>query len=101
VRRGGILVVEVEDDGPGLPAGWTVTPEEGRGGGLTNVRSRLERLFGSQGRLELLTPTDEAGRPTTGVLARVTILFRVAAPSPRRREVASPIPSARSPVPTA
>ena len=101
VRRGGLLVVEVEDDGPGLPAGWTFPPPEGSGVGLTNVRSRLERLYGSQGRLELLTPTDEAGRPTTGVLARVTIPFRVAAPSPRRREVASPIPGAQSPVPTA
>jgi len=94
-------MVEVEDDGPGLPAGWTFTPPEGSGVGLTNVRSRLERLYGSQGRLELLTPTDEAGRPTTGVLARVTIPFRVAAPSPRRRQVASPIPGAQSPVPTA
>jgi len=35
VRRGGLLVVEVEDDGPGLPAGWTFTPPEGSGVGLT------------------------------------------------------------------
>jgi two-component system LytT family sensor kinase len=82
VRRGGLLVVEVEDDGPGLPPGWTFTPPEGSGVGLTNVRSRLERLYGSQGRLELLTPADEVGRPTTGVLARVP-----RRESPLRREV--------------
>jgi signal transduction histidine kinase len=88
-RQNGSLVLEVEDDGPGLPAGWTHTPPEGSGVGLANVRSRLERMYGEQARLELLTPADEDGHPRSGVLARVTIPYRTGGRSVRRGDTVS------------
>jgi LytS/YehU family sensor histidine kinase len=45
-RSGDALVLTVSDDGPGSPAGFT-----GRGVGLANTRSRLERLYGSDASL--------------------------------------------------
>jgi LytS/YehU family sensor histidine kinase len=78
-RQNGSLVLEVEDDGPGLPGGWTIgRPQAGGGVGLTNVRARLERMYGADGRLELLAPAGEDGKPRQGVLARVTIPYRPA-----------------------
>lgn len=85
-RANGSLVLEVEDDGPGLPGGWTLARlDDSSGVGLTNVRSRLERMYGEQGRLELLTPTAENGQPGPGVLARVTIPYHAAPKSVRHR----------------
>ena len=75
-RKDGTLVLEVEDDGEGLPNAWTLSPPHGTGVGLTNVRSRLERIYGNQGRLELLTPADASGKPTRGTLARVSMPYR-------------------------
>jgi hypothetical protein len=78
-RQNGSLVLEVEDDGPGLPGGWTIgRPQAGGGVGLTNVRARPERMYGADGRLELLAPAGEDGKPRQGVLARVTIPYRQA-----------------------
>jgi hypothetical protein len=61
-----------------------LTPPEGTGVGLVNVRSRLERMYGEHGRLELLTPADSEGRPRPGVLARVTIPYRTPGRAMRR-----------------
>jgi LytS/YehU family sensor histidine kinase len=43
------LEIQVEDDGPGLPANFF----EGRGIGLTNTRSRLMQLYGDAPRLTI------------------------------------------------
>jgi LytS/YehU family sensor histidine kinase len=75
-RNNGTLVLEVQDDGEGLPNAWTLSPPQGTGVGLTNVRSRLERLFGDEGRLDLLTPADASGKPTRGTLARISMPYR-------------------------
>jgi two-component system, LytTR family, sensor kinase len=85
----GLLVLEVEDDGPGLPGGWSLaspTDSGGGGVGLPNVRARLERMYGERGRLELRTPVGTDGQPRHGVLARVTIPYRAAAPAARWRD---------------
>ncbi|HEV2732879.1 MAG TPA: histidine kinase [Terriglobales bacterium] len=46
----GFLVLEVRDNGPGLAAGFD-TPTR-RGMGLSNTRSRLEKLYGERQRFE-------------------------------------------------
>jgi len=97
--QNGSLVLEVEDDGPGLPAGWTHTPPEGSGVGLANVRARLERMYGEQARLEMLTPADEGGHPRCGVLARVTIPFRTGGRSVRRGQTVSLLEGAQASAP--
>ena len=65
-RQAELLVLEVEDDGPGLAA----TPPMGNGTGLSNVEARLRLLYGAAHALDL-------GRGTLGGLrVRVTIPFR-------------------------
>lgn len=44
-RANGWLELSVEDDGPGLPAGWR--PGDGGGISLRNVRARVEQLYTS------------------------------------------------------
>jgi two-component system, LytTR family, sensor kinase len=94
--RDATLVLEVQDDGPGLPGGWTLeSPStDGTGVGLPNVRARLDRMYGERGRLELLTPTGADGRPRPGVLARVTIPFRPLVAAARWRDADSLVMSA-------
>ena len=87
-RDGDKLTVEVADTGRGLVV--TESPQ-GSGVGLANVRSRLERMYGEEARLELLAPADEAGRPRPGVLARVTIPYRTGGRSSRRGDTVSPL----------
>jgi len=50
-RRNGTLLLEVEDNGPGLPAGDEAAGE--RGIGLVNTRRRLEQLYGVDQQLSL------------------------------------------------
>ena len=66
------LVLEVEDDGPGLPTGWSL--REHSRIGLANVRDRIARAYGDACALEF-----ERGASGTGTLVRVTIPYRVAA----------------------
>lgn len=54
-RRRDALILEVRDDGPGLPHGWR--PEDGLGLGLANTRERLEGLYGPHHRFELRNNT--------------------------------------------
>jgi signal transduction histidine kinase len=64
-RDGSTLVIEVQDNGPGVTA--DVTPNEGIGIGHT--RARLAQLYGSASRLEL------EARPSGGTTARVRLPF--------------------------
>ena len=73
-RQNGWLELAVEDDGPGLPAGWQ--PGAGGGIGLRNVRSRMEQLYGSRQEFVI-----ESAGPK-GAAARLRIPFRL-----RGREV--------------
>lgn len=66
--RDGKLVLEVADDGPGLPAGWD--PDRDSGLGLRNTRARLEHLYGPDYWLEFV----EA--PGGGLVVRLTIPLR-------------------------
>jgi len=77
-RRGGRLVLTVEDNGPGLTSlGWrspTASGAQSTGGvGLTNSRARLETLYGNSGTLDL--------RPAVGggVVAEITLPLRLPA----------------------
>ncbi len=68
-RQNSLVVIEVKDDGPGLPDGWAL--ENGAGVGLRNLRDRLTAHFDAQFELTL-----EPARPR-GVVARVSFPFRL------------------------
>jgi two-component system, LytTR family, sensor kinase len=68
--QNGHLQLIVEDDGLGLPAGWTL--EQHAGVGLSNTRRRLEAQYGEA---QTLSVTSAAGG---GVMARITIPFEEA-----------------------
>jgi two-component system, LytTR family, sensor kinase len=72
-RNKGDLCISVRDDGPGLPAGWTV--QNGSGTGLKNTQDRLETLYGKNGRQRL----DIRNEPGRGVLVNLCLPFHVEA----------------------
>jgi sensor histidine kinase YesM len=73
-KEGESLVLEVKDDGPGLPAGWNMDSHAGVG--LGNLRQRLQVMYGDGHGLTTLSP------PSGGVTARVTLPFPVSAAVP-------------------
>lgn len=65
--RDGRIHIDVEDDGVGLPEGWTMTASGGTG--LRNLASRLAAEFGDQATLAV------SARHSGGVLASITLPF--------------------------
>ncbi len=78
-REKGTLVLEVVDDGPGLPEDWTFECDAGVG--LTNTRDRLDALHGGRANLAI------GESATGGVRATVRLPFR---PPIRRDETGAP-----------
>ena len=79
-RDGSHLEVSVRrDDGPGLPAGWTL--HKGAGHGLANVRERLAALY-RRGRP--IAGRQRPGRRRAGDVAAPSVLC----PRPPRPEIA-------------
>ncbi len=68
---GAMLVVEVEDNGVGIPADGSATPggqmSSGTGIGMANVRERLQVLYGDSARLET------ESTPGQGTVVRVLL----------------------------
>jgi sensor histidine kinase YesM len=67
------LMIRIRDDGPGLPAGWTM--QSGSGTGLKNTQDRLETLYGKNGRQRL----DIRNEPGSGVVVNLCLPFHVEA----------------------
>ena len=68
-RVNGRLVVEVADDGPGLPRGWDAETDSGVG--LRNVAQRLAQRYGPAHQLTFLP-----GLGDRGLTVRIAIPFR-------------------------
>jgi two-component system LytT family sensor kinase len=67
-RRGlGSAVIEIEDNGTGVPNTSAASSEVGHGIGLSNVGERLKVIYGDQCKLELTS------EPHRGTIARVEI----------------------------
>jgi sensor histidine kinase YesM len=75
--RGDRLLLEVEDDGPGLPPAGARSDRQGLG--LPNVRERLERAYGERHTMEL------RDAPSGGVLVRIELPLRHETSEPVRR----------------
>ena len=63
-----VLELTVRDNGPGMPPGRLASPA--RGLGLSNTRSRLERLYGASQHLTFAEP------PGGGLIVTVSLPFR-------------------------
>ena len=66
-RRGGVLRLEVGDNGPGLPADEAHITSDGHGVGLANTHARLAQLYGSGYSLEMTND------PRGGLLVSIEI----------------------------
>jgi two-component system LytT family sensor kinase len=64
------LLLEIRDDGRGLDRNSDNDTRTRRGVGLTNIRSRLEQLYGNEHRFKLENQTGG------GVLVRISVPFR-------------------------
>ena len=83
-RRDGMLVLSVQDDGPGIAA----TESLKNGVGISSTKARLERLYGTAHRFELNNVA--AG----GLVVTLELPFHTADQSPEAREGgASPAPT--------
>ena len=67
-RKGGLLQLQVIDDGPGVSAGAERRPRSGIG--LSNTRARLQQLYGPRHRFEL------RNAPQGGLLVTLAIPLR-------------------------
>ncbi|MGH9703014.1 MAG: sensor histidine kinase [Candidatus Acidiferrales bacterium] len=90
-RRDGMLVLEVQDDGPGLvevlAGGAAETAKPKNGVGVSSTRARLEQLYGSSQKFELKNGADG------GAIAVISLPFRTASLGSRNRgadEAANP-----------
>lgn len=70
-RQNGDLMMQVRDDGPGLPEDWLASGERGFGIGIANTRARLRQLYGDAQTFEIRNA--EGG----GATAVLKIPFRV------------------------
>jgi two-component sensor histidine kinase len=75
------LHLEVRDDGPGVDRDNRAGTRKGVG--LTNIRSRLEQLYGGEHRFEL------GNRPEGGVVVRISLPFRRAERGAGKEEVSA------------
>jgi len=65
-----ILALSIEDDGVGLGLVQNNNGRNGNGIGLTNLRARLETLYGSRQKIEV------SSRPDRGVMVRIELPWR-------------------------
>ena len=68
-RNNGRVCLSVSDNGPGLPAGWTL--EQNAGIGLSNTRERLKRLYGDANHSFCVVP-----QPGGGVQVELSLPYR-------------------------
>ena len=83
-RAGGRLIVQVKDNGPGLPRNGGPLKVFKEGLGLANTRARLEQLYNEDYRLEL---SDTHGGGVTATLEIPYITDDSAAADPQRASV--------------
>lgn len=80
-RVGQRLALSVEDDGAGLPRGWSL--EDHGGVGLLNTAQRLEKLYGVE------HDFDVGGAPGQGVRVHIALPWRIGPEGERRIRYAS------------